>query len=150
MLSIREMLRVVSKEEIYQAVRDQPLLGLSWITSAPAWGSPPTPTSFRFTYASHYRNVVRIVEEELPNVHVKNPHPFLHVRAGRSVREWVARNTSARRDHSARHERSARRDHSARRNHSDRHDYSTRRDRSAQRDYSTRRAERSCRAECPC
>ena len=77
MLSIREMLRVVSKEEIYEAVRDQPLLGLSWITSATAWGSPPTPTSFRFTYASHYRNIVRIVKEKLPNVHVKNPHPFL-------------------------------------------------------------------------
>lgn len=90
-LSIREMLAVVpDKETIYQAVRDDPHLGLSWINTACPWRTTPSPTNFRFTYAKHYKAVRKLVEEAFPNIKVHNPHGFCRTRAGRRVRERAA------------------------------------------------------------
>jgi len=91
LLTIREMLKVVTKNQIYSAVEADPQLGLRWVRAATPWGATPNPQNFRFKDGIVFRRIFRIVSDNFPELNLRNPHPYNQVRAGRQVREGLWR-----------------------------------------------------------
>jgi len=89
--TIREMLKVVTKNQIYSAVEADPQLGLRWVRAATPWGATPNPQNFRFKDGIVFRRIFRIVSDNFPELNLRNPHPYNQVRAGRQVREGLWR-----------------------------------------------------------
>jgi len=75
-LTIREMLKIVPEEIIYDAVIENPYLGLSWLNLTCPWKVLPSPLNFRFSENYYYDKIRVIVEKALPQHTIPHNLPY--------------------------------------------------------------------------
>jgi len=75
-LTIREMLKIVPEEIIYDAVIENPYLGLSWLNLTCPWKVLPSPLNFRFSENYFYDKIRAIVEKALPQHTIPHNLPY--------------------------------------------------------------------------